>query len=89
MAGGSGKSRMLGLGLSAVFAASLLIVSGGAVSAQDEVKKVILDTDMVEMFDDGMAMLLLDKAPNIDLLGVTVVAGNAHAARDGHRCLSA
>ena len=44
--------------------------------AQDGAHKVILDTDMVELFDDGMAMLLLDRAPNIDLLGVTDVVGN-------------
>lgn len=42
----------------------------------DQPQKVILDTDMVECFDDGVAMLVLENAPNIDLLGVTVVAGN-------------
>ena len=42
---------------------------------------------MVELFDDGMAMLLLDRAPNIDLLGVTVVAGNTpDAQRRRDRC---
>jgi inosine-uridine nucleoside N-ribohydrolase len=60
----------------------LLAASLGAapVAAQEATdtspQKVILDTDMVELFDDGMAMLLLDRAPNIDLLGVTDVAGN-------------
>jgi inosine-uridine nucleoside N-ribohydrolase len=44
-------------------------------------QKVIFDTDMVELFDDGAAMLLLDRAPNIDLLGVTVVAGNTTMPR--------
>lgn len=39
-------------------------------------EKVILDTDMVEVFDDGIAMMMLAKAPNIDLLGITVVVGN-------------
>lgn len=39
-------------------------------------EKVILDTDMVEVFDDGVAMMMLAKAPNIDLLGVTIVIGN-------------
>lgn len=42
----------------------------------EERQKVILDTDMVELFDDGIAMMMLAKAPNIDLLGVTIVAGN-------------
>jgi inosine-uridine nucleoside N-ribohydrolase len=50
-------------------------------SAEDGARKVILDSDMVELFDDGMAMLLLDKAPNIDLLGVTVVSGNTPMPR--------
>ena len=40
-------------------------------------KKVILDADMVDLFDDGMAMIMLAKAPNIDLLGVSVTIGNS------------
>ena len=40
-------------------------------------EKVILDTDMVEIFDDGIAMMMLQLAPNVDLLGVTVVVGNS------------
>jgi len=52
-----------------------LVVSGVAFS-QESRTKVILDADMVELFDDGTAMLLLERAPNIDLLGVTVVSGN-------------
>lgn len=39
-------------------------------------RKVILDTDMVECFDDGIAMIVLDQSPETELLGVTVVAGN-------------
>lgn len=39
-------------------------------------EKVILDTDMVEVFDDGVTMMMLASAPNIDLLGVTIVVGN-------------
>ena len=31
---------------------------------------------MVEVFDDGIAMMMLANAPGIDLLGVTVVVGN-------------
>lgn len=78
-----GLSRVLAIGMSA----AMLLSSGAIVTAQDEgqaaddVKKVVLDTDMVELFDDGMAMFLLDKAPNIDLLGVTVVAGNTPMPR--------
>ena len=44
-----------------------------SVTAQE---KVILDTDMVEIFDDGIAMMMLQLAPEVDLLGVTVVVGN-------------
>jgi inosine-uridine nucleoside N-ribohydrolase len=39
-------------------------------------EKVILDSDMVELFDDGIAMMMLANHPDIDLLGVTVVTGN-------------
>lgn len=40
---------------------------------------VLLDTDMVELFDDGAAMLLLAESPDVELLGVTVVTGNSWA----------
>ena len=53
----------------------------GAMTAQAQTKeKVILDSDMVEIFDDGFAMMLLQLAPNVDLLGVTVVVGNSWVA---------
>lgn len=42
-------------------------------------QKVILDTDMVEMFDDGVAMMMLYKNPDIDLMGVVTVTGNSWA----------
>lgn len=42
-------------------------------------EKVILDTDMVEAFDDGVAMVMLANAPNIELLGVTTLSGNSWA----------
>lgn len=45
-------------------------------ASDDRRQKIILDTDMVELFDDGIAMMMLAKAPDIELLGVTVVAGN-------------
>ena len=57
---------------------SLLCVGLLAASHTSEAKeKVILDTDMVEIFDDGIAMMMLQLAPQIDLLGVTVVVGNS------------
>ena len=51
-------------------------IASPAMAADQTRTKVILDSDMVELFDDGTAMLLLAQAPNVDLLGVTVVAGN-------------
>ena len=39
-------------------------------------EKVILDTDMVELFDDGVAMMMLARSEQIDLLGVVTVSGN-------------
>ena len=50
----------------------LLMVSSACAAKE----KVILDTDMVELFDDGVAMLMLANHTKVDLLGVTVVAGN-------------
>lgn len=55
-----------------------------AVSSKAEIpkkapQKVILDTDMVEMFDDGVAMMMLYKNPDIDLMGVVTVTGNSWA----------
>jgi inosine-uridine nucleoside N-ribohydrolase len=39
-------------------------------------EKVIVDSDMVVLYDDGVAMMMLANHPNIDLLGVTIVPGN-------------
>jgi len=39
-------------------------------------EKVILDSDMVLLYDDGVAMMMLANHPKIDLLGVTIVPGN-------------
>ena len=49
--------------------------------AQDR-ELVLLDTDMVELFDDGVAMMMLAEAPNIKLIGVTTSTGNSWA-KDG------
>jgi inosine-uridine nucleoside N-ribohydrolase len=49
-------------------------------AAADAKQKVLLDTDMVESFDDGVAMIMLANAPGIDLLGVTTLSGNSWAA---------
>ena len=60
---------------------ALLIVAMSAFTAAADTKeKVLLDTDMVESFDDGVAMIMLANAPGIDLLGVTTLTGNSWAA---------
>lgn len=43
-------------------------------------EKVILDTDMVELYDDGVAMMMLANSEEIDLLGIVTVSGNVWAA---------
>jgi len=43
-------------------------------------QKVILDTDMVEIFDDGVAMMMLQLDQKVELLGVTTVVGNSWVA---------
>ncbi|MDO5674410.1 MAG: nucleoside hydrolase [bacterium] len=45
--------------------------------AAPEKQKILLDTDMVEAFDDGVAMIMLANAPNIELVGITTVSGNS------------
>lgn len=45
-----------------------------------EREKVILDSDMVESFDDGIAMMMLAQSPNVELLGVTLTYGNTWVA---------
>ncbi|MBQ3893260.1 MAG: nucleoside hydrolase [Desulfovibrio sp.] len=57
--------------------ACLLLFSSAAQAVEQQKEKVLLDTDMVEAFDDGFAMLLLANAPNVDLVGVTTVTGNS------------
>ena len=53
---------------------TLLHAGLGCVAGAKE--KVILDTDMVMLYDDGVAMMMLANHPDIELLGVTIVPGN-------------
>ena len=39
-------------------------------------EKVLLDSDMVDLFDDGVAMMMLVQSPEVELLGVTTMTGN-------------
>jgi inosine-uridine nucleoside N-ribohydrolase len=59
-----------------ISALALLILVPLAQGRAAEKEKVILDTDMVELLDDGVAMMMLAQAPNIQLEGVTIVFGN-------------
>lgn len=60
-----------------VLACCICFFVSAVVTATD---KVILDTDMVEGFDDGVALMLLANSPEIELLGVTIVSGNSWVA---------
>lgn len=51
-------------------------------------EKVILDSDMVEGFDDGVAMLALAQSPGIELIGVTIVAGQHMGFRRRGLCVA-
>ena len=56
----------------------ILIACNNKANNTDEKELVILDTDMVAGLDDGIAMMMLAQADHIDLLGVTIMAGNTH-----------
>jgi len=58
----------------AIVRATLLLVVLVSVAGAKE--KVILDTDMVVLYDDGVAMMMLTNHPDIELLGVTIIPGN-------------
>ena len=57
--------------------ACMIFLFSADAGAAGQKEKVILDTDMVEMFDDGVALLMLAKPSRVDLLGVTCVTGNS------------
>ena len=61
-----------------LFRVALLFVVLVSVAGARE--KVILDTDMVVLYDDGVAMMMLANHPDIELLGVTIVPGNTWLA---------
>ena len=56
---------------------SVVFLFIGSVNFVQAKEKVLLDTDMVEAFDDGVAMIILANAPGIDLVGVTTLSGNS------------
>lgn len=71
MAGYWAKARLL------LWLVGIMFLLPAPVCAAAQKEKVILDTDMVEMFDDGVALLMLARSPKVELLGVTCVTGNS------------
>lgn len=61
------------IGVAFLEAILLSLALGSAVGATE---KVLLDTDMVMLYDDGVAMMMLANHPNVEMLGVTIVPGN-------------
>lgn len=57
-----------------------VLLSIALASAAGAKEKVILDTDMVMLYDDGVAMMMLANAPDVEVLGVTIVPGNTWIA---------
>lgn len=48
----------------------------GATQAAPERHKVIIDADMGQLNDDAMVLFMLANSDNVDILGLTIVAGN-------------
>ena len=62
---------------SLILGAALGLASTGALAAESSRHKVIFDTDFVmPPADDGMALILALHSPELEILGVTTVAGN-------------
>ncbi|GBU10168.1 hypothetical protein AwWohl_13060 [Gammaproteobacteria bacterium] len=59
-----------------IVACTTLLITSSLLTLSNAQEKVILDTDMVELFDDGLAMVMLANSDKIDLLGVVTVSGN-------------
>ncbi|WP_291955602.1 nucleoside hydrolase [Cloacibacillus sp.] len=59
-----------------LFLLIFFVKSACAADTSKEKELVILDSDMVEIYDDGMAMAMLALSSKVELLGVSVVAGN-------------
>lgn len=58
-----------------MYAFTIMCIMGSTLTASAK-EKVILSADMVDLFDDGVAMLLMAKSPKTELLGVATVVGN-------------
>jgi len=74
------RSRRIGF-VGVVFLLSFL---GSAAGAKE---KVLLDSDMVVLLDDGVAMMMLANTGDIELLGVTIVPGNTWVSEGAAYCI--
>ena len=70
-----GQSMFTLKNLRAVLVGVILLIAACGIAAGAR-EKVILDSDMVILFDDGVAMMMLANHPDVELLGVTIVPGN-------------
>ncbi len=68
-------SRIL---LTAVLLAVISITSSIAAetAAQEDRRKVLIDADMGQLNDDAVVLFMLANSQNVDILGLTIVAGN-------------
>ena len=62
--------------IAAAFLVVGIFLSSYTMTRAAEKIPVILDTDMVDFFDDGVALMMLAKNDGVQLLGVTTVFGN-------------
>jgi purine nucleosidase len=76
-----GRSHLPGLRSTLLVAAALVLGSAGAFAAAPGGGRIpiILDTDIGTDIDDAFALALIMKCPELDLLGVTTVAGDTQA----------
>jgi inosine-uridine nucleoside N-ribohydrolase len=64
------------------FTAFIVLLSPGVIAVplgaqgEPERHKVIIDADMGEMNDDALVLFMLANSDNVDILGLTIVAGN-------------
>ena len=78
--------KALGRSMVLVLALALLVAVSAGVSAEGA-RKVIIDTDAGA--DDACALILAASSPEIDILGVTVLAGNVNLEQGTRNALAA
>ncbi|MDF2679449.1 MAG: nucleoside hydrolase [Brevibacillus sp.] len=58
---------------------SMVSIGGTTASAKTSKEKVIIDADMGQLNDDAVVLFMLANSKDVDVLGVTTVAGNTWA----------